>query len=331
MVDKFEAINPIQCGTQGAWNTRREKKMTSTQSPRYDYLPITRRPAIRFPGGKRLAVMIYVNIEHVPFGSTALAHAIYPPTLQYSPDILNHGWRDYGNRVGLWRIMRSMDDHGFRGTVNLNSDVCREFPEINEEGNKRNWEWGVQGDNNTSIPSLMERDEERAFIQRNVAIVREATGKQPKGWLSMCLAESHDTPDLLAEAGIEYVSNYAHDELPVPMRVKGGSGTLLTMPYTLEINDVPTILGKGASAEVFGQMIRDQFDVLYEEAKTLPRVMAISVHTFITGHPFRMKHFEAALAHIASHDDIWLTTGGEINDWYRATHLAQSEEQRLAS
>jgi peptidoglycan/xylan/chitin deacetylase (PgdA/CDA1 family) len=291
----------------------------STQSPRYDFEPIIYREPVRFPKSERLAVLIYVNIEHVPFGSTALAHAIYPGTLQFSPDILNHGWRDYGNRVGLWRIMDAMDKHGFRGTVNLNSDVCREYPQIIREGNARKWEWGAQGDNNTSIPTLMQEDEERSFIGRNVGIIEEATGTRPKGWLSMALAESLHTPDLLAEAGIEYVSNYTHDELPVPLRVKKGS--LLTMPYTLEINDVPTIMVKGTSAEVFGRMIRDQFDVLYAEGATRPRIMSISVHPFISGHPFRMKHIEAALAYVTSHRDVWLTTGVEINNWYRANYL----------
>jgi allantoinase len=299
-------------------STRAERPV-STQSPRYGFEPITHRKPVRFPGGERLAILIYVNIEHVPFGSTALAHAVYPGTLQYSPDILNHGWRDYGNRVGLWRIMEAMDRYGFRGTVNLHSDVCREYPQIIEEGNRRNWEWGVQGDNNTSIATSMSAEQEREFIRRNVDIVASVTGKRPKGWLGMCLAESFDSPDLLAEAGIEYVSNYAHDELPVPMKVRRGS--LLTMPYTLELNDVPTILGKGASAEVFGQMIRDQFDVLYAEGAERPRIMSISLHPFISGHPFRMKHLEAALAYVASHRAVWQTTGGEVNDWYRANYV----------
>lgn len=291
----------------------------STQSPRYDFEPMIYRKPVRFPRGERLAVLIYVNIEHVPFGSTALAHAVYPGTLQFSPDILNHGWRDYGNRVGLWRIMEAMDKHGFRGTVNLNSDVCREYPQIIREGNSRKWDWGAQGDNNTSIPTLMQEDEERSFIRRNVGIIEEATGTRPKGWLSMCLAESVHTPDLLAEAGIEYVSNYTHDELPVPLRVRKGS--LLTMPYTLEINDVPAIMVKGATGEDFGRMIRDQFDVLYAEGATRPRIMSISVHPFISGHPFRMKHIEPALGYIASHRDVWLTTGVDINNWYRANYL----------
>lgn len=293
----------------------------STQSPRYDFEPIIYRKPVRFPKGERLAVLLYVNIEHVPFGSTALAHAVFPGTLQLSPDVLNHGWRDYGNRVGLWRLMDAMDRHGYRGTVNLNSDVCREYPQIIREGNARGWEWGAQGDNNTSILTNMEPEQERSFIANTVRIIEAETGVRPKGWLSMALSESLITPDLLAEAGIEYVSNYAHDELPVPMRVTTGS--LLTMPYTLEINDVPAIMVKGTSAQAFGHMIRDQFDVLYEEGRTRPRVMSISVHPFISGHPFRMKHVEAALGYVAAHSDVWLATGGQINDWYRATYLAR--------
>jgi peptidoglycan/xylan/chitin deacetylase (PgdA/CDA1 family) len=242
--------------------------------------------------------------------------------MQFSPDVLNHGWRDYGNRVGLWRIADAMERHGFRGTVNLNSDVCREYPQIIREGNQRSWEWGAQGDRNGTVLTHMSEAEEREFIGKNLGIIEEATGKRPKGWLSWALAESLATPDLLAEAGIEYVSNYAHDELPVPMRVRKGS--LITMPYTLEINDVPTIMGKGTTAEDFGRMIRDQFDVLYEEGAARPRVMSISLHPFISGHPFRMKHIAPALQYIASHAAVWKATGGEINDWYRANYMKSS-------
>src|SRR6202051_2680489 len=174
----------------------------STQSPRYDFEPIIHRKPVRFPKGERLAVILYVNVEHAPFGSTAPAHAVYPGTMQFSPDILNHGWRDYGNRVGLWRIVDAMDRHGFRGTVNLNSDVCREYTQIIREGNDRCWEWGAQGDRNGSVPTLMAEDEERDFIHLNLGIIEEATGKRPKGWLSWALAESFVTPDLLAGGGL---------------------------------------------------------------------------------------------------------------------------------
>lgn len=286
-----------------------------TQSPRYDFTPITQRKPIPFPDGKRLAVLLYVNLEHVPFLTTAPGHAIYPGTTHLVPDILNHGWRDYGHRVGIWRLMAAMDRHGFRATAHLSTDVCREYPQVIAAGNQRNWEWLGLGDHNQGLMIDMTPDRQRGFIRSTLDTIEQETGQRPKGWISWCMTESVETPDILAEEGIEYLSNYAHDELPVPMRVTGGS--LLTLPYTVEVNDVPTILGKGESAAGFGQIIRDQFDVLYHEAQTLPKVMSISLHPPVSGHPFRMKHIEQALEYIARHDGVWLATGGEINRWYR--------------
>ena len=135
-----------------------------TQSPRYDFEPFMHRRPVRFPKGERLAVMLYLNIEHAPFGTKEAAHAVYPGTMQFSPDVLNHGWRDYGNRVGLWRIAGALDRHGFRVTVNLNSEVCREYPQIIREGNERGWEWGAQGDHNGTVMTLMSEAQEREFI-----------------------------------------------------------------------------------------------------------------------------------------------------------------------
>ena len=287
-----------------------------TQSPRYDYLPITRRKPIPFPDGQRLAVLLYVNLEHVPFLATAPGHAIYPGTTHLVPDILNHAWRDYGHRVGIWRLMAAMDRHGFRATAHLNADVCREYAEVIEAGNARGWEWLGLGDHNQGLMIDMTPDQQRAFVRTTLARIEEATGQRPKGWISWCMTESEETPEILAGEGIEYVSNYAHDELPVPMRV--ANGTLLTLPYTVEVNDVPTILGKGESPSGFGRIIRDQFDQLYREAAELPKIMSISLHPPVSGHPFRMKYIEEALAYIAGHSDVWLATGGEINSWYRA-------------
>lgn len=287
-----------------------------TQSTRYDYLPITLREPIPFPKGERLAVLIYVNLEHVPFLTTTPGHAIYPGTTHLVPDILNHGWRDYGHRVGIWRLMAAMDRYGFKATAHLNSDVCREYPQIIEEGNKRGWEWLGLGDHNQGLMIDMSPEQQREFVRTTLDRIEDGTGQRPKGWISWCMTESVETPDILAAEGIEYVSNYAHDELPVPMRVEGG--TLLTLPYTVEVNDVPTILGKGESPFEFGRIIKDQFDVLYEEGASLPKIMSVSLHPPISGHPFRMKHIEQAFAYIAGHPDVWLATGAEINRWFRS-------------
>jgi peptidoglycan/xylan/chitin deacetylase (PgdA/CDA1 family) len=292
--------------------------MMLTQSPRYDFVPIIEREPIAFPDGKRLAVLLYVNLEHVPFLASAPGHAIYPGTTHLVPDILNHGWRDYGHRVGVWRLMDAMDRTGFRATAHLHSDVCREYPQIIAAGRKRQWEWLGLGDHNQGLMIDRTPDEQRRFVRTTLDGIERATGQRPKGWISWCMTESVETPDILASEGIEYLSDYAHDELPVPMRVEGG--TLLTLPYTVEINDVPTILGKGASGEAFGRIIKDQFDILYEEAARLPKIMSISLHPPVSGHPFRMKYIADALAYIAGHPGVWLATGSEINRWYRENY-----------
>lgn len=288
-----------------------------TQSQRYDFLPITQRKPISFPNGARIAVLLYVNLEHVPFMATAPGHAIYPGTTHLVPDVLNHGWRDYGHRVGIWRIMDAMDRHGIRASAHLQSDVCREYPQVIEAGNERGWEWLGLGDHNQGLIIDMSAEQQHVFVRKVLDDIEAATSQRPKGWISWCMTESPETPDILSSEGIEYISNYAHDELPVPMRVE--SGTLLTLPYSVEVNDVPTIMGKGESGSGFGAIIRDQFDMLYAECEHLPKIMSISLHPPVSGHPFRMKHIEAALAYIAGHPDVWFATGGEINTWFRAS------------
>ena len=206
-----------------------------------------------------------------------------------------------------------------KGTVALNSDVCRHYPRIIEEGNKLGWEWMGHGNNNSTLINAQSEAEESALISDVVGTITQCVGKAPRGWLSPALSETVRTLDILAENGIEYVCNWVNDEQPYPMRVKKGS--MISLPYSVEINDIPALLDLRQSPEYFGRMIRDQFDVLYEEGKARPRVMSISAHPFISGHPFRMKHIEPALAHIAAHAGVWLTTGGEINDWYRSHYL----------
>ncbi len=288
-----------------------------TQTPRYPYCPITRDRRFALPGGARVAMVIYLNIEHFPIDVPAPAHAVYPGTQHLVPDILNYGWRDYGNRVGIWRLMDLLTSLGLRASVNLHADVCREYPELVRAGQALGWEWIAQGHTAANILGAMGEDEARAVIESSVAAIEKATGIRPKGWLSSHLSETWSTPDFLAEAGIEYVCDYACDDQPFAMRVRQGS--LLSMPYTLELNDVPGVLGKGLTASDFADVIIDQFDELYREGADIPRVMPISLHPFISGHAFRTRHLRRALEHVVGHEQVWLGTCGELNQWYRQT------------
>jgi peptidoglycan/xylan/chitin deacetylase (PgdA/CDA1 family) len=285
-----------------------------TEHDRFDFSPIVDRPPLRWPNGARVAVWVIPNIEHFLFDrpSTSITTA----TIGMVPDVLNYSWRDYGLRAGIWRMMDVMEKHGVKGTVALNSDVCAKYPRIIEAGNKLGWEWMGHGTNNSTLINKQPEDEERALIKQIVDTIAKATGKKPRGWLGPALTESHRTLDVLAENGIDYVGDWVNDEQPYPMRVK--SGQMFSMPYSIEINDIPAFLEMKRTGEEFSRMICDQFDVLYEDGAKSARVMAICLHPFLIGHPHRSKYFDQALAYIRKRQDAWVTTGAEIVDAYKA-------------
>jgi allantoinase len=294
-----------QSGQSGSGNV-------PSEHGRFDYSAIVDRPPLRLPNGARVAVWVIPNIEHFLFDrpSTRIADG----ALALNPDILNYSWRDYGVRVGIWRMMDVMERYGVPGTVALNSDVCRKYPRIIEAGNALGWEWMGHGTSNSVLINRQSEAEERAMIHQVVGVITESTGSRPRGWLSPALSETVRTLDLLAEAGIEYVGNWVNDEQPYRMRVRNGA--MISMPYSAELNDIPALLGLHQSPETFGRMICDQFDVLYEDGATTGRVMSICLHPFLIGHPHRSKYFDAALKHITSREEVWLAKGSEIHDWF---------------
>jgi len=290
-----------------------------TAHDRFDYSAIVDRPKIRWPNGARVALWVIPNIEHFLFDRPSTS--ITPITTGFVPDVLNYSWRDYGVRVGIWRMIDVMEKHKVKGTVALNADVCNEYPRIIEAGKALKWEWMGHGKNNSMLMAKRAEDEERAMIREIFDTVVQSTGQNPRGWLGPALTETHSTLDLLAETGFDYVGDWVNDEQPYDMRVK--SGRMTSIPYSIEINDIPAILDGKQSGESFGQMIKDQFDVLYEDGATTGRVMSICLHPFIIGHPFRSKYFDDALRHITSRQEVWLATGAEIVDAFRAQTKAR--------
>jgi allantoinase len=282
---------------------------------RYDYSAIVDRPVLRWPNGARVALWVIPNIEHFRFNLPSTSLASIGPL---NPDIRNYSWRDYGVRVGIWRMMEIMERYGVKGTVALNSDVCGEYPRIIQEGKKLGWEWMGHGTTNSIIINAQPEKDERALIKEVVTTITRSVGKAPRGWLGPALSETVNTLDILAENGIEYVGDWVNDDQPYPIEVK--KGHMFSMPYSQEINDIPALLGLHQSPEDFGQMIRDQFDVLYEDGAKTGRVMSICLHPFLIGHPHRSKYFAQALAHITSRQEVWVTTGSEILEWYKKNY-----------
>lgn len=290
-----------------------------TQTRHYDYVPIIDRDPLVLPDKARVAVVPYINIEHFP--ADIPGTAIIPGTQQFNPDPLNYGWRDYGNRVGLWRMMELMDKCGMRATVCLNSEVIREYSRIIEEGKKRNWAWIGHGINNAPANFLsgIDEDKEREIIKDVLDTMEQAIGRKTRGWLSPFLTHTDNTPNILAEMGVEYLCDYTADDHPFPLNTKTNS--LIAVPYTVELNDIPAFQSVGVSSAAFGDMIIDQFDVLYEEGATNARIMPICLHTFWVGQPNKFKHLKRAFEYICSHENIWLTTADGVNEWYREKYL----------
>ena len=284
------------------------------KNPRYELSPIIDRPPLRWPKGERVAVWVIPNVEYFEFDLPGTA---FRAPAAEMPDVINYSWRDYGSRVGVWRLMETLDRFRVTATVALNSWVCRHHPRIVEEMLKRDWELMGHGNTNSRRSVGLLEDAEREMIESTLREIREFTGQMPRGWLSPGLGETYQTPDLLAEAGVQYVCDWVADDQPFPIRVRRGS--LLAMPYTLELNDIPIFLGQNRTGEQYFETIRDQFDVLYREGATNGRVMAISLHPFVIGVPHRIRYLEKSLEYIRGHSDVWFTTGGAIADWYLET------------
>jgi allantoinase len=282
---------------------------------RFAYSPISRRPKAELPNGARVAVWITPNVEHYHYDKPAMS--LTQMTASLKPDVLNYAWRDYGVRVGIWRIMDILQRQGFVATTAVNAEVCEHYPEIIEAGNSLGWEWMAHGPNNSMLFTGMPEDVERPIIAGTLDVLAKCLGKRPRGWLSPALTETDVTLDLLAEAGIEYVADWCNDEQPYTMKTRQGS--IVALPYTLEVGDIPVFLFNGGSGQDFENMIVDQFDQMYEEGATIPRFLSIALHPFLVGHPFRARHLERALAHIRRRQDVWITTGSEILDWYKSS------------
>ncbi|MGW5119285.1 polysaccharide deacetylase family protein [Streptomyces noursei] len=279
----------------------------------YDYSPITERDPIAWPGGARIAFYVGLNVEHYQVDRPSTS--IFPGTAGLAPDPLNYGWRDYGPRVGIWRLIESLDRHGMRASVMLNSDVGDRYPQIVEAGRARNWAWIAHGKNNSLFQADMSPDEERAYLAEVVGTIERTTGHRPRGWLGPALTETFRTPELLAELGLDYVLDWSNDDQPYRLNVPG----MLSVPYSIEVNDISLFVGKSLSGPDFVQIVKDQLDQLHEDAAGSGRVMSLVLHPFVINQPFRHKYLDQALEYVAQHPGVWLTTSDEIAEHYART------------
>ncbi len=282
--------------------------MTLPSHDRYDYVPITQRPAYDWPNGMRLAVYVGLNLEHFAFGD-GLGAELAPGGPQ--PDVLNFAWRDYGNRVGAWRMLELFDQLRWPCSVLLNSVIYDAAPQLAAAFRARGDEFVGHGRSNSERQGILDELGERALIADATAALTRHEGKPPGGWLGPWISESRVTPDLLQEAGYRYLLDWCMDDQPIWLRTR--RGRILALPYPQELNDIPMIVGRKLGGDAFADMIIDNFDEMLMQARAQPLVMGIALHPYLLGQPYRLRHLRRALQHIAAHrDDIWITTAGAI-------------------
>lgn len=288
----------------------------SSHHGRYPYRPITGRPVYDWPGGKRLALYLGVNHEVFRFGD---GHGAELASAKTKPDVMNYAWRDYGNRVGVWRLFDLFDRLELRTTALLNADVIDQCPGLAEACRDRGDETAAHGATNAEAQGDLGRADEARLIA-DVTDRLTTLGVRPTGWLGPWISESADTPDLLAEAGYRYVLDWAHDDQPVKLAT--AHGDLLSVPYSQEINDIPAIIGRKQEAETFAAMIDAAIGQLLSECDRRPVVLGIALHPYIMGQAHRVPALARVLTRLRDADDprIWWTTAGEI-----AAHVAAND------
>ena len=285
---------------------------------RYKWSLLQRREPVTWPGGARVALWVVPALEFFPLDQKAEPFKAPGGMVTPYPDLRHYTLRDYGNRIGIFRIMKVLDELDVRASVATNSAVAERYPFLVDEVTRRGWEIIAHGvDMGRLHYGGMDIEDERAQIREALETLRRVSGQPVKGWLSPAKSESANTLDLAAAEGIEYVCDWVNDDQPY--MIDAGSRQMVSLPYSMEINDRPAFDRYYRSSDEFELMIRRQFDVLYREGAESGRVMSISVHPFIIGVPHRIWALESGLDYIASHDDVWFATGEEIVDHYLAS------------
>jgi peptidoglycan/xylan/chitin deacetylase (PgdA/CDA1 family) len=281
---------------------------------RAPYQSIVNRPPLKLPGNARVVLWNIVNVEvWEPTG--AMPRAVLPPPMgnPMLPDVPNWSWHEYGMRVGFWRLLEALSDRKMKATFALNGTTCRMYEEVCTAALKAGWEFMGHG----LVQRPMHKVEDQlAAIRETMDEIRKFTGKAPRGWESPGLTETDDTLDHLAECGIDYVANWVLDDQPVSLH--SPKGPITAVPYTVELNDVVISAVQQQPSDEMLKRGKAHFDRLYKDGAKTPRIMAISVHPYLSGVPHRIGYLEQLYDYVLSHEDVLVWTGEEILDWFLA-------------
>jgi peptidoglycan/xylan/chitin deacetylase (PgdA/CDA1 family) len=296
--------------------------------PHYDWSPLPDRPVLRWPNSAKVAVCVVVNVEH--YDLEPVAGSVTPTSMPGggrgrgpAPDIATYSLREYGNRVGIFRVLRVLEKHDVKATIAIDAATAVRCPAIVRECLARDYEFAGHGLSATqAITSRMSEAQERAYISEALNAVRAATGKDVTGWLGPEYSESARTPAILADLGVTHVFDWPNDEQPYEMNVS--NGRLIALPALLELDDVYAHWHRRVAIARWEQMVRDAFDRLVMDGQASGRLMVLSIHPWLIGQPHRIRSLEGALAHMARSPDVWTATGSMITEWFTRHHAAGS-------
>src|SRR6202158_3638241 len=279
---------------------------------RSDYSAIVDRPPLKLRGRARLVFGTIVNYEVWDIGKPMARQLLPAPTgVPLMPDVVHWGFHEYGMRVGCWRFFELFKRLGIKPTLAANARICEDYPRVAEEAKRAGWEF--MGHAYEQGPIHKETDQ-AGMINRTMDIMEKFCGKRPVGWLGPGLTQTLETPELLAAAGVKYIGDWVYDDEPTV--IKTAKGPLVTLPYSIELNDIPMMLVQHHEAEHWYRRCVDAFDRLYAEGAVRPKIMAIAIHPYISGQPFRINYLERVYDYINRFSGVLHWNGAEIYDWY---------------
>ena len=287
-------------------------------SERAAFSAIVDRPKLKLPGGNKIVIWTIVNLEVWDIARPMARQVLSPPTGQMLlPDVPNWTWHEYGMRIGVWRFFDLYKRLGIRPTLSINARVCEDYERVAAQARDADWEFMGHVYDQQPIHKL---DDQRATIHKSMDILEKFTGKRPVGWLGPGLTQTLETPDLLAEAGVKYIGDWVYDDEPT--EIKTTHGPLVTLPYAVELNDIPTMMLQHHESPYWLTRCKDTFDRLYMEGAERAKIMAIAIHPYISGQPHRIRYLEEVYDYVNRFEGVVHWSGAEILDWYNGAKRA---------
>jgi peptidoglycan/xylan/chitin deacetylase (PgdA/CDA1 family) len=286
----------------------------------YTWSPLVGRERLTWPNGARIAVAFVVSLGH--YEADPPPGAFDPPThrsplrIMPPPDYPTVTHREYGHRVGMFRLFDLFDAHAIRATAAVDALTAQGYPRLVTECRRRGWEVIAHGvGQRRAITADMSEADERAYISSALDAVGRAAGDRPSGWLSPEQSESMRTPALLTEVGVDYLCDWANDDQPY--LIGPAHHPLVSLPLRQDISDVNLHWNRSVTMARWSAVVCEAFDTLYREGVDGGRLFLLPLHPWCIGQPFRVKYLQQVLAHVTRREGVWATTGAEISAWYR--------------